>query len=83
LYPPEKIDPHGRATWGSESDGFMTGTEGTTTYASSAGDITITWDIPFAGSNSYSSSAPKGYTLSHSGGSEDNAHVTFTLSPAS
>jgi hypothetical protein len=84
LYPPEKIEPHGKATWASESDGPMTDTEGTVTYASNAGgDVSIVWYIPYAGSNSYGTSAPKGYTLTHSGGSENNANVTFTLSLAS
>jgi hypothetical protein len=83
LYPPENIAAHSKATWESESDGFMTGTEGTVTYSGSAGNNTVSWDVPYAGSNSYGSGAPSGYTLTHSGGSGDNASVTFTLSVAS
>ena len=82
LYPPENIAPNGTGTWESQSDGFMTGTEGTATYMlGNVGDVTVDWENPFAGSNKYSSSAPNGYELSHSGGGGDNANVTFTLRP--
>jgi len=85
LYPPEKIAPHSKGNWQSESDGFMTGTEGTVTYTveNGTGNVVIHWDNPYAGGNGYSSSAPNGYEISQSGGSGNNAVVTFTLSPAS
>ncbi len=82
LYPPQTIDSNSKGNWQSESDGFMTGTEGTVTYQflNAAGSVTINWDNPYAGSNSYSHSVPKGYILEQTGGSGNNAVVTFTLS---
>ena len=69
------------AQWGSESDGIMTGTEGYVIYTlGSGGNLQINWNNPYYGSNSYSSSVPKGFTCTYTGGGEDNANVTFTLS---
>lgn len=81
MYPPKTINANGEGIWMSESDGFMTGTEGTVEYAlpNGAGNIVIHWDNPYIGSNSYSDSAPSGYQISRSGGGGDNATVTFTL----
>jgi hypothetical protein len=45
-----------------------------------AGDVTVSWDVPFIGSNSHGEGAPKGFTIAHQGGNGDNAAVTFTLS---
>ena len=82
-YPPESIEAGGSGTWESESDGFMTGTQGSASYhLVDSGTVTVSWDNPYAGSNSYSDSAPKGFTISRTGGSGDNAVVTFTLTPA-
>ncbi len=81
MYPPETINGNSDGIWMSESDGFMTGTEGTVTYAlpNGAGNVVIHWDNPYVGSNSYSDSVPSGYQISRSGGGGDNATVTFTL----
>ena len=80
--PPSSIEGgEQNVQWGSESDGFMTGTEGYATYTlGSGGELTVNWDNPYYGSNSYSCSAPGGYSCNHSGGGEDNSNVTFTLS---
>jgi aegerolysin len=78
--PPEKIEPSNQSHWKSESKGFLTGTEGIVKYhLDGAGEVMIHWDNPFVGSNSYTNSAPKGYEISHSGGSGNNASVEFTL----
>jgi hypothetical protein len=82
MYPPKKIHGESKATWESESDGFMTGTEGRVTYTlglPETGHLTISWDNPYTGSNKYHCSAPKGFTLTHTGGSGNNANVTFTF----
>ncbi|MFH8409250.1 Crystal protein ET79 [Streptomyces sp. NPDC018019] len=76
------------ATWKSESCGFATGTEGYTTYRITGTwdqDVTIRWNNPYAGSNSYSCQAPGGYQCTWSGGGGNNATVTFSLTggPAS
>lgn len=82
-YPPEKIPPGKGGVFQAESDGFMTGDEGTVIYyLVGEGMVTIGWDNPFVGSNSYTQSAPKSFSISHSGGSGDNAEVTFTLTSA-
>lgn len=73
-----------------DSDGFMTGDQGSLTYAiigitdgspTYEGSLNIGWDNPYAGSNGYSQNvSSNNYTITNSGGSGDNASVTFTLS---
>ncbi|MFM2485255.1 aegerolysin family protein [Celerinatantimonas yamalensis] len=82
MYPPETVEANSTVTWESESDGFMTGTEGTASYNESNITITINWDNPFVGDNSYScSSSDNTYTIHQESGTGggDNATVTFTL----
>lgn len=82
-YPPETIPANGSGTWQSESDGMMTGTEGYAQYhLEGAGTVEVSWDVPFAGSNSYSDSAPPGYTITKSGGDGNDARVQFILTPS-
>jgi triacylglycerol esterase/lipase EstA (alpha/beta hydrolase family) len=79
-----------RGEWESESDGFLTGTEGRVTYGiDGGGEVRLHWDNPFVGSNSYDQSvAPQatpdgvggGFSVVHRGGSGDNATVEFILS---
>jgi hypothetical protein len=82
-----------KAEWESESDGFLTGTEGRVTYAledvdgNGLGELALHWDNPFVGSNSYDESvSPKaqdatdsGFSIAHVGGGGDNATVRFVL----
>jgi hypothetical protein len=83
MYPPADAPAKGSGKWESESNGFMTGTEGSVTYyLQGAGSVVIGWDNPFSGSNGYQSSCPKGFTLTHTGGDGNNATVTYTLAPA-
>ncbi|QWT21567.1 hypothetical protein KPL74_06060 [Bacillus sp. NP157] len=64
-YPPASIAPGGMAEWRSESDGFMTGTEGTVRYSTaviegSSGHtefLDVHWDNPFIGGNSANATA--------------------------
>ncbi|MFE6747205.1 Crystal protein ET79 [Kitasatospora purpeofusca] len=70
------------ATWKSESCGFATGTEGYTVYRFASDwnkTVTIRWNNPYSGRNSYSCEAPSGYQCDWSGGSGNNANVAFTL----
>jgi|GEM_PF-1737928 len=79
-----------RGEWESESDGFLTGTEGRVTYGiDGGGEVRLHWDNPFVGSNSYHQSvAPQaspdgiggGFSVVHRGGDGDNATVEFILS---
>ncbi|HEX2187565.1 MAG TPA: aegerolysin family protein [Longimicrobiaceae bacterium] len=83
MYPPTDTGPRSGAKWQSESNGFMTGTEGSVTfYLQGAGNVTIGWDNPFSGSNSYQASCPKGFTLTSAGGDGNNATITYTLAPS-
>ena len=88
--PPDVIG--NRGDWESESDGFLTGTEGSTSYHivdlddSVLGSFDVHWDDPFSGSNSYSHSVSPaadtsgtGFSIGHIGGGGDNATVTFVL----
>ncbi|MFJ8429843.1 Crystal protein ET79 [Kitasatospora sp. NPDC094019] len=70
------------ASWKSESCGFATGTEGYTVYRFASDwnqTVTLRWNNPYSGRNSYSCDAPAGYQCSWSGGSGNNANVAFTL----
>ncbi|MFD5815794.1 aegerolysin family protein [Streptomyces sp. NPDC127038] len=79
--PPEAIDGGAAVVWGSHSSGLMTGTEGEVRYSvGNAGEVSIHWDNPYAGSNSYSCTAPAGYTCATTGGSGNNTEVWFTIS---
>lgn len=79
--PPEAIPGQTRKEWGSESDGFATGTEASVVYSSPSGDITVYWDNPYVGSNSYNCNAPSSYICRRTDGTGggDNAWVEFTL----
>jgi len=81
-----------RGEWESESDGFLTGTEGSTKYNivdldnNVLGSFEVHWDNPFVGSNSYSHSVTpasdstgSGFSIGHIGGGGDNATVTYVL----
>ncbi|SCZ29366.1 aegerolysin family protein [Afifella marina] len=94
MLPPEQIGAGSAAqpltvSWESESDGFMTGTEGSVTYLLQDGQTTlyVYWDNPFVGSNGYDikldGPLSSDYSVDHSGGSGDNATVTFSLKAAS
>jgi Bacterial tandem repeat domain 1 len=81
-----------RGEWESESDGVLTGTEGSTRYNivdlddNVLGSFDVHWDDPFSGSNSYSQSVTPagdtsgaGFSIGHIGGGGENATVTFVL----
>ncbi|PHM74610.1 metallophosphoesterase [Xenorhabdus kozodoii] len=82
IKPPEKILAGGLVTFMPESNGFMTGTEGTTTYKTSDGaNITIYWSNPYIGSNSYAinTNKPDSYLTGYSGGKGDNTEINVTF----
>jgi hypothetical protein len=96
--PPNEIGPGSQVGWGSESSGFLTGTEGWVRYypvdantdnvgipspVPDSATIYIYWDNPFAGSNSYQTAAPPPYQVTQQGdGSGDNASIGFALGGA-
>lgn len=80
------------AQWGSESNGFLTGTEGWVKYEivtqslQSVLRLHLEWDNPFIGSNSYKASVEpvgrpdgSGFSVGYFGGGGDDAAVTFIL----
>lgn len=81
---PVNIGPHAAAVFQSESAGFMTGTEGTVTYAigGDGDEITVHWDNPFAGSNTHWESLSHGFELTRTGHDDANAELELTLQPS-
>ncbi|MFD0402295.1 aegerolysin family protein [Kitasatospora sp. NPDC127121] len=82
MLPPSMVQPGVTAKWASESDGFMTGTEGEVTFdvSGESNKVRVYWNNPYTGSNGYSCSAPSGYKCTWQGGSGDNAAISFNLS---
>ena len=83
--PPNTIPGMGFGRWESESDGFMTGTEGRVSYTMAGmggnNQVQFHWDNPYAGSNTYGWSAPPGFKVTQSGGDGNNAMVNFIVQP--
>jgi hypothetical protein len=81
--PPLTIAPMAINTqFGSQSHGFLTGTQGSASYAigSPTGNgVALEWDNPFVGSNSYSATAPGGFACPWLGGQGNNATIYFVL----
>ena len=83
IFAPPSIDPHDVGEWSSESDGFVTGTEGHLNYFIEGEppekQVFCYWDNPFAGSNSYNATAPAGYQIQTQGSPGDNSIVIYKL----
>ncbi len=80
--PPDTFGSPLTGNFGSESDGFMTGTEGQATYTSSSGDFVIYWDNPYVGSDETSVQTPPGFTSTKEDSKGDNATLKVVLYPA-
>lgn len=78
-YPPDSLAPGATGRWRTQSRGLATGTEGRATFRSAAGDVTVSWDNPYLGSNSSSCTAPPGVTCTRTGGSGNSATLTVTI----
>ncbi|KAL7929857.1 crystal protein ET79 [Trichoderma chlorosporum] len=80
LKPVQLISANSNGNFQAESAGVMTGDQGAFSYSNpSVGTFNFTFNNPYSGSNGYSESAPSGYIAIRSGGSGDNAEVTWTL----
>lgn len=83
---PNSIGVGGSATWGSESVLVSkgNGTKGRVRFdlVGVRGGVSISWDNPSVGSNSYGCTAPAGWKCRRDGGSGNHASPTFTISPA-
>ncbi|MBB4893226.1 hypothetical protein FHS39_002257 [Streptomyces olivoverticillatus] len=84
--PPAVVYNTGDVSWQSESNGFMTGTEGSITFTTSNCEegwrngraIRFHWDNPFAGSNGYDTNGTDGaFRNVIQGGGGDNALVLW------
>lgn len=79
--PPINIGGNASGDWTAESDGFMTGTEGSATYAvGAAGVAHFRWDVPFVGDNQFSSAVSSGFSMLPDGGQGSNARLVLRLS---
>ena len=85
--PPVTIAANSTVPWDEEtSNAKATSISGSCTYdvkeiETSVGTVNLTWTISSDGtSNSYTQSAPAGYTVTQSGGDGKNPTVTWTLS---
>lgn len=79
--PPSRIEPQSSAQWAAESDGVMTGTEGTVWFQldlpGTTGKVRLHFDNPFVGSNNYDQSGPAVLTVTRIGdgsGNDSTAH---------
>lgn len=59
--PPKVVPPGGHITLQSESNGLMTGCEGTVSYSSTVGDFVFYFDNPYVGDDSYTLTVPDEY----------------------
>jgi hypothetical protein len=60
--PPERTRLLQQVCWASQTDGFFTGTEGRVRYTLWPGaDLTLSWNNPYIGSNSFGCTAPTGF----------------------
>lgn len=79
--PPSTIANAGSGSFGSESDGFMTGTEGRATYSNSTGEYVIYWDNPYVGADETSVQTPPDFTATKEDSKGDNATLKVVIYP--
>jgi hypothetical protein len=79
--PPFTITTGETVWWEAESDGVLTGTEGTVRYGigSSGAELTVHWDNPFVGRSTYDGRASQGWTVLRIG---ENSRVEYGLERA-
>lgn len=82
--PPKTIAPGKTGRLVAESNGVMTGNEGTVRYKLQGvpGVASFHWDNPYVGSNSFSSSAPAGFATDHTIGHANHTVVFFFIRAA-
>jgi hypothetical protein len=78
--PPVRIEPWSWVCWRSESNGFMTGTQGWANYvaADTGGSVVLTlaWNNPFHGGNSFACRPPQNHECVGRPGSGGGTHPT-------
>ena len=79
-YPPDTVAAGAIGRWGTQSNGFATGTEGSATMqVSPSASVTVRWNNPYWGSNSYSCEAQGELSCSTSGGGGNDSTLTVTV----
>lgn len=80
--PPEIINPQSDGEWRSESNGVLTGTEGSIRFSIGNGQnksVYVHWNNPYDGSNKYHQIVNSGFEIYKTGGIGDNTIVEFFL----
>lgn len=86
--PPYQLGNTGDADFQSESNGFMTGTEGHVTFQTSNCEegfrngrtVRLHWDNPFSGSNKYDTNGTDNtFRTTRDGGGGDNAYTVWGI----
>lgn len=83
--PKPRIEAHAIGEFRSESDGVMTGTEGSVRYRIDNGagaSVYVHWDNPFDGRNSYHQFTDVGLEVFHRGGDGNEASIDVFLRPS-
>lgn len=83
-YPPDALAPGATSVFRTQSNGVMTGTEGTVKFAvaGSSSLVSARWENPYVGSNAYSCDAGPGFACKVDGGKGYDSSVTFTITRA-
>ena len=79
VHPPKVIVGFDTQIWGTESNGFLTGTEASVTYRVWDQDVYIYWNNPYFGGNTYYCVPPRHMICNISGGGGRGARVKFQL----
>ena len=78
---PTNVPAGGDEKFRADSDGFMTGVEGTIFYKVPDGEIALYFDNPYVGSNDSSAHSSSPTTQARAiGGSGDSCEVTYIIS---
>lgn len=78
--PPETISSLSDISFESESNGFLTGTQGSATYSCPEGDFVFNWDVPWDGSNEFSRTFPDSYKVKQTASGNLNAGIIWVIS---
>lgn len=80
--PPQTVPAQATAQWKCQSSMALKGVGGYAIYSMPGhGNVSLGWDSPYVGNNSYKCSVGAPFAIEKAGGTGDNATVTFTLAP--
>lgn len=80
-YPPQTIFKMSKGEFENIATNNFTGVQGAVSYRLNNrwGTVSVNWDNPLLGNNTYGDSVPGGFEMSRTGGSGNQARVIFTL----